>query len=190
VEGLAPTGVVSDTRQPVFHWTDVPEAQDYRLLLYRNGGFFHRQVVEGATQWPSSLQLPYGRYRWWVRGRKHDGVGPWSEPKVFFIGRCTPVSPAGDLATPPDTLTWQAGPAVAAAWYELRIDFDGWLFWRRWVRATDVAVAGDERSYPLPTEAQPLPPGPLTWRVRTWNRSDGYGPWSERLAFSVPAPAP
>lgn len=76
------------TRQPTFTWSEVAEATGYELWVNQIGGtaaIVREQNLTTAT-FTQSEDLPYGRYKAWVRTSNETGNGAWSPAFEFGYG--------------------------------------------------------------------------------------------------------
>ncbi|MCK5923755.1 MAG: hypothetical protein KAG66_22665, partial [Methylococcales bacterium] len=95
-----------------------------------------------------------------------------------------PVSPAESPISPAPTFVWET--AEGATWYYLWLDGPGGNVFTTWFKATNAVCDCDHCSV---APAISLDPGAHTWWVRTYN-SDGYGPWSAAMNFTVTTDIP
>jgi len=167
-------------RRPTLEWTPDSKATWSQIVVRRNGRFFDSNWLEGGTEWTPDRNLPVGNYVWYIRSWNRDGFSPWAGPASFSIELNLPtggtqISPEGTIDDPQPTFQWTPGSAVA--W--TRLFLAGPRKFDQWIQG--------------PTVDQWTPPvdlryGSYTWYLRTWN-TDGFGPWSDGLAFSFGQPS-
>jgi len=180
---LSPTGIVSETRQPEFLWSDpVNAGSGYCLRLFRNGAQYRTVWLDSGGNWVPERELPAGNYRWWIRTWNAQGYGQWSRPAEFVIPArppegVVPLAPQGEVQGGTVSYRWQADPGATR--YQLRIVARKRPWQTLWVEST--ATVGDEVSLELSGHVSG---NSYTWWVRGWN-ADGFGPWSEPLSFTV-----
>jgi hypothetical protein len=138
----------------------------------------------GECSW--NINLGEGRYTWWVQSWNRCG-DTWSSASSYRLCQdCTlppPVlrSPQGDITDTTPTYRWS--PSGDSSWYMLWINDAGGNIFNRWFRASDCGCeAGDSECAVTPDLT--LSAGDHSWWVRPWN-SNGNGPWSESLNFTV-----
>jgi hypothetical protein len=173
-----------------YTWKAAPAAVWYELYVTRNGSILadkwfalSNSVVDSAT---GNFAVDVsghgsGAYQWWVRGWSPDGFGTWSGSLSFEMplqppGATTLRGPAGVVSESAPTFRWDT--VGGATWYQVWINKEGQYYYSTWVQGTtNWTPSWDMQQYP----------GSYEWCVRTWN-SDGYGPWSQSAAFTIPAP--
>jgi hypothetical protein len=104
-------------------------------------------------------------------------------------GQATPVQPSGAVIGSTLTFTW-AKASFNPSWYVIEVD-DATLTAKffAWYTAEQVGCAGIEDNCTVTVTLGGLAPGVATWWVRSWN-SEGFGPWSVGMDFTVSAPTP
>ena len=90
---------------------------------------------------------------------------------------------SGNIGTNNPTYTWNS--VFDASWYYIYIQGPSGLVHADWYSAAQVCVAS---TCSLPN-VKTLAVGEHRWWIQTWN-SNGYGPWSTGMTFTVPAPTP
>ncbi len=73
-----------------FDWEDVPQATEYRLFVrYQNDKdvLLDVDVTNSAFTFRMTKSLPYsmqtGYWKWWVRAKYGNVIGPWSKPSII-----------------------------------------------------------------------------------------------------------
>lgn len=134
-------------------------------------------VIPGGT-------FPAGSVYWYIKAT--DNTGASSQTPVYTISTlaskidASPVAPVGVIETKntPTTFTWRyatvTGSEQKAAELEYSIDGGG-----SWIELG--SVQGNGTSYTA--EANALPSGTITWRVRAENAADEWGEWSAPVSF-------
>ena len=96
-------------------------------------------------------------------------------------GKATLVSPMGTIDDDTPTYTWNA--VSDSTWYYLWVNDSTGTPIKKWYTATGAGCgSGSGLCSITPTTALAL--GSCTWWIQTWN-SDGDGPWSDSLSFTV-----
>jgi hypothetical protein len=90
----------------------------------------------------------------------------------------TLTSPSGTVMDTTPTYTWQEEPC--ATWYYLWVSDATGPVIKQWYSTGAVCSGGTCSFTPDVTLAE----GAHRWWVQTWN-TDGYGPWSSRMDFTV-----
>lgn len=134
-------------------------------------------VIPGGT-------FPAGSVYWYIKAT--DNTGASSQTPVYTISTlaskidASPVAPVGVIETKntPTTFTWRyatvTGSEQKAAELEYSIDGGG-----SWIELG--SVQGEGTSYIA--EANALPSGTITWRVRAENAANEWGEWSAPVSF-------
>jgi glucose/arabinose dehydrogenase len=121
---LNPMPLAQETARPTVSWATLPGAVKYDLWIdNRSTGQsqFVRETELTTTSWTSPVDLPMGRYRFWVRGIDAEGVARnWSVFQDFII------VPSPVLVLPLDstfnrTPVFQWTPVLGATQYEIRV---------------------------------------------------------------------
>jgi hypothetical protein len=96
-------------------------------------------------------------------------------------GKATLVSPMGTISEDTPTYTWNA--VSDSTWYYLWVKDSTGTPIKTWYTASGAGCGGGSGLCSItPTTALAL--GSCTWWIQTWN-SDGNGPWSDSLSFTV-----
>ena len=96
-------------------------------------------------------------------------------------GKATLVSPMGTISEDTPNYTWNA--VSDSTWYYLWVNDSTGTPIKKWYTAADAGCgSGSGLCSITPTTALAL--GSCTWWIQTWN-SDGDGPWSDSLSFTV-----
>jgi predicted phage tail protein len=79
---------IAPTRQATVTWAAVAEADSYEVQIAKIGtniDFIHPTGIT-VTKYTTTVALPVGNYRVWVRGVKADGTFlNWSKPVDFVV---------------------------------------------------------------------------------------------------------
>ncbi|MEZ6125095.1 MAG: hypothetical protein R3C49_18265 [Planctomycetaceae bacterium] len=167
---LRPAGSPDELR-PEFRWSAVEGASGYRVfitnLTTQEGGVIVKDVTD-ASLIPDA-DLPFGRYRIWVRALTSDGVvSRWSEHFDTYVGPA-PIGPTGALISGSQTFTWTEFPGVTS--YQLYVVRNGSVV------INETGLTGNSR-------AASLQPGDYRWWIRGFTDS-GDSAWSEPVEFSI-----
>jgi hypothetical protein len=124
---LLSPGVNADvTTQPVFRWSAVEAAREYRLQVSQDPTFANLSddVRTDATSYTSAATYPADTALYWrVRASDENGIGlTWSQTGIFRRRLATPVldgqNPAGGDTIP--ALSWS--PVQGATSYDIHVD--------------------------------------------------------------------
>lgn len=177
-----------------FAWNDLASsnADWYYLWLSRDGQpYWTRWIQAGdtyplnatnrATARPTTLDLPYGSYVWWMQAWDDGALGAWSSGLSFTRGQPVPLAPSGTLANASAQFVWDDSATADATWYQIYINRDGAPFHQRWFAVGDTtALPSPKRGYALPL---PLTYGNFTWWLRAYHPG-GMGPWVQGPSFA------
>jgi hypothetical protein len=97
----------------------------------------------------------------------------------------TLVSPSGGISDPTPEFIWNE--VTDSSWYYLWIDGPSGNVHKRWYEVGNTITCSVGICSVTPS--MELPGGDYIWWVQTWN-TDGYGPWSTSLSFSLPTEKP
>jgi|GEM_PF-1415516 len=189
-----PSGTVASTT-PTYTWQASESATRYYLWVDGPGGAAVRSWIEAAdcvSQGMASVTpdvtLKQGDHRVWVRAWNDAGYSSWSSPLSFKVqtvspkpGKVTLTYPSGDSVESNPVFTWTKDEQ--ATWYYLWVNDSSGAVLKKWYTAQEV----DADSACSITSGLNLKAGAQhEWWVQTWN-SNGYGPWSSSLRFTVKA---
>jgi hypothetical protein len=189
---VSPSGTISDTT-PTYTWNVASDVTWYRLFVREgSAGSVYDQWYKaselscGVTcSVTPNVTLNSGNHTWWVQTWNANGYGPWSAEMNFTVTGAdlpdptTLVSPSGVITDTTPRYTWKTVPE--ATWYRLYVrEGNTGSVHDQWYRSSEVT----EGVNCLVTPETALNPGDHTWWVQTWN-SNGYGPWSASLDFTV-----
>lgn len=193
---VAPSGNIKTTT-PAYTWNADPDSTSYylwvndskgtRILQWYKAGDAGCSEGKGTCSVTPQIPLFGGPAKWWVQTSNANGYGPWSDGLVFSVGlpgQVTLVSPSGKTVTNKPAYTWNADPDTT--WYYLWVDDSKGTKIRQWVKAADAGCGAGTGTCSV-TPGTALEAGSAKWWVQTYN-ANGYGPWSEGLAFSVALP--
>jgi hypothetical protein len=196
---ISPSGAIS-TNWATYSWNADAHTTWYRLWVkdsngspidnwYKaadvgcSGGSGQCSVVTGTV-------LAAGSAKWWVQTWNSNGSGPLSDGMDFTVpapvlsGKVTPISPSGAINTNWATYTWNAD--AHTTWYHLWVMDSNGTPIDRWYKAEEAGCSGGSEPCSVVTDTV-LAAGSAKWWVQTWN-PNGPGPWSDSMAFTVPAP--
>lgn len=194
----SPTGGNVNAAEPItFAGTLLPDGVPYEPFTMASATFYWRSrtadpyteismTPDGAN---ASVVIPGGTFPsgtvyWYIAAT--DNAGKSTQTSVYTISTlaskidASPVAPAGVIETKntPTTFTWRyatvTGSEQKAA--ELEYSTDGGASWLELG-----SVQGTTTSYVA--EANALPSGTITWRVRAENAADEWGEWSAPVSF-------
>jgi hypothetical protein len=192
---LSPSGTTTAS-SPTYTWKFVPNATWYYLWVNDSTGnkiaSWYTDVQSncsastGTCSVTPQVTLAGGAAQWWVQTWSSCGYGPWSAAANFTAepipGTAILISPKGpDISTTP-TYTWNA---VSSATHYLLLVKDYSTFPRiqSWYTAAEAGCASGTGTCSVKPSVTLLP-GRAQWWIETYN-SNGYGPWSDELAFTV-----
>jgi hypothetical protein len=120
-----PTGPASGVgaMRPAFTWNPVGGATAYVIRVNDISAGLTSLYTARTTGpiWAPPANLVSGRtYSWQVRAVNGDGLGAWTPPASFEVGKAVPIGPGGAEASLRPTFTW-AGLAGATT-YQVRVD--------------------------------------------------------------------
>jgi uncharacterized repeat protein (TIGR01451 family) len=174
-------GATGCTRTPFFHWSWVPEAEEYRIQVADDRAFDSPTIDQALARvfFVTPSPLPAGTYYWRVRSSNGCGVSLWSEPWHLIV---LPVPSAPTLLSPADgaitrdakpTLNWEA--ADGADTYSVQVDDDDQF------GSPSVDAKVSEAAY---TPTVELETGTYYWRVQAAGPC-GTGPWASAWMVTV-----
>ena len=187
----APSGVIN-TKTPTYTWSPVAGATWYYLWVKSSTAnpafakwYRSQDIVSGGVcAVTPDAPLGEGAHRWWIQTWNSNGYGPWSAAMNFTVNTAPPAAatllePSGTTSDTTPTYTWN--PVAGATWYYfwLRSPSANPAF-KQWYRAGDVinnGVCSITPNFQLGQDAH-------RWWIQTWN-SNGYGPWSAAMNFTV-----
>lgn len=189
---LEETTVVGDG-SITYAWNVVEGETGYEIWINRRGskwagGWIEPEIVEGVAR-VTLENHGFDDYRWWVRSRSDDGVGPWSLPSDFPYGEVHPLSPSGALGVADFLpLSWRNVDTDDAVAYHIWINREGETFWDALVPAEDTAlIPGDGWVREFSPTLPPMPYGTYRWWVRPLDNA-GNGIWSLAAEATVGLP--
>ena len=115
------------------------------------------------------------------------GAPAWSftVPAPPSPGKVTLVSPSGTIGTSTPAYTWNADPL--STWYYLYVNDSTGNKIKTWYSAMQAGCSGGTGTCSV-SPGTVLAPGSGIWWIQTYG-SNGSGPWSDGMAFTVPGPA-
>lgn len=193
-----------DEEAPEFHWTSVPDVDQYRVQIAATEDFetiLYDETVEQKTEIQLDSILPTGTTTasWRVRAETSEWTSPWSdvarfargtedaEPRDALLVDASPVPlhPTAETSANRNatTFAWESIPEASG--YQLQVahteDFS----------EIDVDLTLDLTTSLTLYKALPQDVSPLYWRVRSLFPRSTPGPWSDAVAFEIsPVPAP
>jgi len=195
---ISPLGNTTTTT-PVYTWNAVPSATWYQLWVNDSATspkikawYTAAQVGcaagTGTCSVTPATALALGLGQWWIQTWNDSGDGPWSDVLQFTVvtggapGKSTLVFPTGTITTTTPTYIWNA--VSTATWYYLLVnDSAGVPQIQAWYTVGQVGCATGSGLCSV-TPGIGLTLGAGQWWIQTWN-SNGYGPWSDPLNFTV-----
>jgi C1A family cysteine protease len=188
-----------NTNSPTYKWNPVSGATWYQLWVNdsaTNGKIqkwytaADANCSSGTCSVTPGITLASGTAKWWIQTYNANGYGPWSDPLTFTVpapvmpGKVTLIEPSGAWTTNLPTYKWN--PDAQATWYRLWVkDVTGCRI-DQWYSATAAGCAGGAGTCAV-TPGTALFAGAAKWWVETYS-PNGYGPWSDGMDFTVPAP--
>lgn len=188
---LSPSdGSETTDNTPTFEWKDVPNAENYRLLVDNDSDFSSSEVDvtlgagENSYTAPDEDALPYGSYYWKViaiRGSVEKESETWTcllteeELGTPFL-----VSPSNGSETADKTPTFEWKNVPHAENYRLLVDNDPDFS----SPEVDVTLGTGGESYTVPDE-DALPYGSCYWKVTAIRRADEGGTGNDGDSRSV-----
>jgi hypothetical protein len=190
---VSPTGSIGSTT-PTYTWNEVSGSTWYYLWVNGPSGNVIKQWYTSAQancngstcSVTPSTALSAGAHTWWIQTWNTEGTGPWSDGMNFSVtlpalpGKATLVSPSGSSGNNAPTYTWNE--VSGATWYYLWVNGPSGTVIQQWYTSAQANCNGTTCSV---TSSTVLGAGSHSWWIQTWN-SAGYGPWSDRMDFSVP----
>ena len=196
---ISPSGNAG-TDTPTYSWNADPNSTWYYLWVDDSTGNRIAQWYTGAqAACPGGgicyatpdVDLAPGSARWWIQTWGPSGYGPWSDSMAFTTpvpdppGKAVLISPSGTIGTNTPGYAWNADPK--SSWYYLWVDDSTGNRITQWYSSDKAGCLTGKICSVTPDIA--LAPGATKWWIQTWNPS-GCGPWSDVMAFTVPAPVP
>lgn len=137
---------------------------------------------------PTSLDDPSGDFS----APPVKSVNMYGEVPYQFAdsppGAATLSSPSGSASSTKPTFQWEAVESATWYWIWVRdsetMDTSGEPRIKQWVTAEDAGCGGGSGTCNW-TANTDLSTGNAAWWIQTWNDA-GYGPWSNRMNFTVP----
>jgi hypothetical protein len=182
--GLTPDGVCMQPGRIDYVWDVDPCASWYQLWIGLGGKTFYAAWHETGLLPPGTVSQTvydhvFGEYTWWIRGWGPDGMGAWTGPVTFDVGKAQPLGPGAPVSSP-IIFAWDDDCTAQATWYQFWVMRDGKKYWVQWIPAGDTGPCGPVQCLdPMAWE-----PGDYTWWMRAW-MPGGMGPWSTGMDFSV-----
>lgn len=185
VTGPSPDGVCMQPGRIDYLWDVDPCASHYQLWIGLDGKKFHAAWHETGLLPPGTVSETisghvFGEYTWWIRGWGPDGMGTWTGPVDFSVGKPQPLGPSGAVASPV-YFAWDDDCTAQASWYHFWVTRNGKKYWVQWVPAGDTGqCAPGVRCL----DGMTVEPGNYTWWMRSYI-AGGMGPWSKGTEFLV-----
>ena len=189
---VSPSGVISTTT-PLYTWNADPNSTWY--LLYVNDSTGNK-----ISNWYSASQagcsggtgtcsiepgtvLAPGSATWWIQSYGAAGNGPWSNGMTFTVppGQATLISPSGTISTATPSYSWNAVPG--STWYYLYVNDNTGTRITHWYSASEAGCSEGTGTCAV-SPGTLLATGSGVWWVQTYG-PNGYGPWSNSMAFTV-----
>jgi hypothetical protein len=187
---ISPSGS-SGNNAPTYTWNEVSGSTWYYLWVDGPSGNVIKQWYTSAQancngstcSITPSVSLSAGSHTWWIQTWNTAGFGPWSNSMTFSVSApiaATLVSPSGSAGSNIPTYTWNQ--VNGSTWYYLWVNGPSGNVIKQWYTSAQANCNGTTCSV---TPGTTLGSGAYSWWIQTWN-SVGYGPWSNRMDFSVP----
>jgi hypothetical protein len=187
---ISPSGPIDNTKPTTYTWNAVKSSSDYYLWVNGPSGKVFSQWYTAAEancaggavpcSVTSDTTLAIGNYTWWVLTYNSDGLGFWSTPLNFSLGKSTLISPSGRIETNKPTYSWSS--VKGAAYYYLWVNGPSGKVFSQWYTA---AYANCDNETCWVTADTKLAFGNYTWWILPY--SSDYGPWSDPLNFTLGA---
>ena len=194
---VSPSGTISGNT-PAYTWNAVPSSTYYYLYVNDSTGnkvstWYSKEAAgcsgdTGTCTASPGTALAAGAGTWWVQTWNTNGYGPWSAGLAFTVpppplpGKATLVSPSGAISTSTPAYTWNADPL--STWYLLYVNDSTGNKISTWYSKEQAGCSGGTGTCTA-SPGTVLAPGSGIWWVQTYG-SNGYGPWSDSMSFSVP----
>jgi hypothetical protein len=196
---ISPSGQIS-TNKPTYTWNAVPGSTWYYLWVEDSKGTAIKKWYSAdqagcyigsdiCSVTPETAVAP-GSAKWWIQTWGANIDGPWSDGMAFTVpapplpGKVTLISPSGEISTNTPAYVWTADPL--ATWYLLWVNDSTGNKIGTWITPEQAGCSSGTGTCTV-SPGTVLAPGSGTWWVQTYG-SNGYGPWSDGMAFTVPAP--
>jgi hypothetical protein len=196
---VSPSGVIN-TNTPTYTWNAVSSSTFYYLWVEDSTGGAIKQWYTasdagcaggtGTCSVTPATAVAAGSDKWWIQTWNAVGYGPWSTGMAFTApvppppGKATLVSPSGTIINNWSAYAWNAD--AHSTWYLLWVDDSTGNKIKQWYTAAQTGCPAGTGICSIASETA-LAAGSAKWWIQTWN-SGGYGPWSDNMAFTVPAP--
>jgi hypothetical protein len=194
---ISPSGTIT-TVTPTYTWNAVSNATWYYLWVDDAAGNKIKQWYTAAQAGCGSgtgicsvtpAVAVGGASKWWIQTWNASGYGPWSSGMAFTVlapglpGKAVLISPSGTITTTTPAYTWYA--VSSATWYYLWVDDAAGNKIKRWYTAAQAGCESGTGTCSVTPEV--AVGGASKWWIQTWN-AVGYGPWSDAMNFTAPAP--
>jgi hypothetical protein len=195
---VSPMGAITNIT-PEYVWNAVASATYYQLYVDDSSGTKIQKWYTSAQAGCSSgtgmcsitpsVALAEGSGIWWIQTWNSSGYGPWSGVSFTVVspdlpGKSILISPPGGTRTNTPFFTWNA--VSTASWYYLWVDDASGHRMDEWYKGAEAGCSSGTGTCSVRPDIA-LAQGPAKWWVQAWN-SNGYGPWSDGMPFTSPAP--
>lgn len=169
-----PAGPLGPTfdRTPTFTWDSDGPAVSYDLQIWNDVQTLAQSDLTTAN-WTPDVDLAAGPWRWAVRSRSADGVGPWAFAETDTSARPQLYSPVGNVASKP-LFAWST--VDAATGYHLYIDN---------LTTGESGVVSEQLTTNTWTPSSPLAAASYRVWVRALRDGGPPSPWSIQQDFVV-----
>ena len=129
-----------------------------------------------SFDWPIPSGATEGTYTYKAQVWTDKAISSWSSAQTFDVS-CGGIPGKATLVSPP-SFSWKT--VSGATYYNLWVNGLSENIFSKWYKASEVCSNGNcSVMSPVTFTA-----GSHTWWIQTWN-NNGYGPWSDGMAFSV-----
>jgi predicted small secreted protein len=190
---VSPTGTVSAST-PDYTWNADSLSTWYYLYVDDSTGtkistWYSKDQAgcsagTGTCTASPGIVLAPGSGKWWVQSYGPSGYGPWSDGMPFSVppGKAALVSPSETIGTGAPDYTWNAVPG--SIWYYLYVDDSTGNRINTWYSASQAGCPAGTGTCKV-SPGTVLASGSAKWWIQTYG-SNGYGPWSDGMSFTVP----
>jgi phosphatidylethanolamine-binding protein (PEBP) family uncharacterized protein len=195
---VSPSGAIGSVK-PSYTWNAVSNASWYYLWVDDSSGNrleqWYSATEAGCSGGPGTcsvtphISLAQGTGKWWVQTWNPGGFGPWSDPLTFILTPAIPqkpvlVSPSGAASTNTPIYNWNA--VLTSTWYLLWVDDSTGNRINQWYRAAEAVCPNGTGTCSVRPDVALAQGAAKSW-VQPSNEN-GYGPWSNGMGFTAPAP--
>jgi glucose/arabinose dehydrogenase len=174
----------------VYRGTQFPQINGYYFYGDFCSGLVFALQKDSQGRW-TSISVGDTPYSISSFGEDEQGelyMADYSAGKIYQItsgnipAKATLISPSGIITNTQPTFSWNE--VSDATWYYLWVDGPTGNVIQQWYRSSEANCNGTTCSV---TSSTTLSAGAHSWWIQTYN-SAGYGPWSDRMDFTVSPP--